>query len=295
MTIQRFGKIVFIPGINKGKFPSCNSLYIDDEVRAIVDPASEKQHLENLAADNAVDVLINSHYHEDHFKYNYLFSKSAFYVHKADAPCFVSIENLMQASGIAGSQEKKNWQSILVGIYNYRERKPDRELADGEILDFGKTRLEVIHTPGHTPGHISLYCEGQGILFTGDLDMTSFGPWYGDAVSDIGQTIASVERLMTIPARTVITSHQMGVLTQDFKTLARDYLGVIQKREDKITDFLQSPRTFDEIAAQWFIYKKPRQPEALYRLLERGMVAKHLEYLIQKQQAARADGKYYLI
>lgn len=44
----------------------------------------------------------------------------------------------------------------------------DMELADGEEIAFGDTRLRIIHTPGHTPGHVSLY-EPQGkILLTGD-------------------------------------------------------------------------------------------------------------------------------
>lgn len=44
----------------------------------------------------------------------------------------------------------------------------ERDLEDGGEVSFGNTRLEVIHTPGHTPGHISLYQPDDKILFTGD-------------------------------------------------------------------------------------------------------------------------------
>lgn len=44
----------------------------------------------------------------------------------------------------------------------------DRDLADGEEVAFGHTRLRVIHTPGHTPGHVALYQPDEKILFTGD-------------------------------------------------------------------------------------------------------------------------------
>lgn len=291
---QRFGNIIFIPGPGNGKYPFCNSLYIDDDVKGIVDPASNEQVLSRLAAGNEIDILLNTHYHEDHFTWNHLFSGAALYVHKEDAPCFASLNNLMQAYGIVDEGEKQIWRQLLEDVYNYRERKPDRLLEDGDVLDFGSTRLEVLHTPGHTPGHISLYCEAQGLLFTGDLDMTAFGPWYGDAVSDIGQTIASIHRLMTVPARTVITAHQMGILKEDLATLARAYLDVIDAREKKIVDFLKAPRTLEEIADQWFIYRKPREPEMFYRFGERGMVAKHLEYLIQNGRAAVENGRYYL-
>jgi hydroxyacylglutathione hydrolase len=46
---------------------------------------------------------------------------------------------------------------------------PDRLLCAGELIDLGDgSSLEVIHTPGHTPGSISLYHAGSKILFTGD-------------------------------------------------------------------------------------------------------------------------------
>ena len=50
-----------------------------------------------------------------------------------------------------------------------REVSPDRQLQDGGELDLGRAlALRVLHTPGHTPGSISLYWEREGILFTGD-------------------------------------------------------------------------------------------------------------------------------
>jgi hydroxyacylglutathione hydrolase len=50
-----------------------------------------------------------------------------------------------------------------------REVSPDRQLQDGDELDLGRALvLRVLHTPGHTPGSISLYWEREGILFTGD-------------------------------------------------------------------------------------------------------------------------------
>ena len=45
---------------------------------------------------------------------------------------------------------------------------PDRDLEDGEILKIGESTLEVISTPGHAVGSISLYAEIEGWVFTGD-------------------------------------------------------------------------------------------------------------------------------
>lgn len=294
MEQQRFGNLVFMPGNNTGKYPFCNSLFIDDDIKGIVDPAADETRLAALPRSGPADILINSHYHEDHFTFNHLFADAQLLVHGEDAACFSSLNALLDAYGIdEKSAEADFWRQVLVESFHFQERKPDREVVDGDILDFGQTRLEVIHTPGHTPGHICLFCETEGVLFTGDLDMTAFGPWYGDRVSDIKNTIRSVQRLMDFPARTYITSHNMGVISGDIRPLAEAYLAVIDEREEKILNFLDGPKTLEEVAGQWFIYKKPRQPEAFYMFGERGMAGKHLEYLIARGLVAREGDMFY--
>lgn len=47
--------------------------------------------------------------------------------------------------------------------------EPTRVLADGDELGLGGRTLRVVHTPGHSPGHIALHDRGSGLLFTGDL------------------------------------------------------------------------------------------------------------------------------
>jgi len=42
-------------------------------------------------------------------------------------------------------------------------------LVDSEVIDLGKRKLQVIHPPGHSPGHICLYEAERGYLFSGDL------------------------------------------------------------------------------------------------------------------------------
>ncbi|MGH9168839.1 MAG: MBL fold metallo-hydrolase [Acidimicrobiia bacterium] len=41
-------------------------------------------------------------------------------------------------------------------------------LSDGGVLEMAGLRLQVLHTPGHTPGHCCFYLEGEGVLFSGD-------------------------------------------------------------------------------------------------------------------------------
>lgn len=46
---------------------------------------------------------------------------------------------------------------------------PDLELQDGDELEVGKLRFQVLHTPGHTPGHVCFYEPEEGVLFDGDV------------------------------------------------------------------------------------------------------------------------------
>ena len=47
--------------------------------------------------------------------------------------------------------------------------KPNRLVDEGDEIELGTSRLRVIHTPGHLPGSISLYCKEEGIIFVGDV------------------------------------------------------------------------------------------------------------------------------
>ncbi|MBN2284195.1 MAG: MBL fold metallo-hydrolase [Deltaproteobacteria bacterium] len=294
MKETRFGCIHFIAGANGSRYPFCNSLFIEDDIRAIIDPGSDAAILRKIAGDGGVDIIINSHYHEDHISMNYLFEGASLAVPREEAPCFSSIDSFFDFYGLHDEDYRRYWQQLMLNEFNYRERVPDRPFANGDIFDFGNTIMEVVHTPGHTIGHSSFYFPREDILFLGDLDMTRFGPWYGDRVSDIDQTIESVHRLLDIEAGIHISSHETGIIEGDLRGMAEEYLAVIDTRERALLDFLDKPRLLDEIVHQWIIYKKPRQPEAFFELGERGMIQKHLERLIKNGTVTGENDRYCL-
>jgi glyoxylase-like metal-dependent hydrolase (beta-lactamase superfamily II) len=83
-----------------------------------------------------------------------------------------------------------------------------RQLNEGEVVEVGSLRLEVLHTPGHTSGSICLYAAGQATLLSGD---TLFAGSYGRVDlpgGDPGQMAASLRRLSTLPPEThVLPGH----------------------------------------------------------------------------------------
>ena len=81
-------------------------------------------------------------------------------------------------------------------------------LADGETLEVGGVPIEVIHTPGHTPGSICLHA--GGVLFTGDT-LFPGGPGASRSAEALAQEIASITtRLYALPDTLVLPGHGAG-------------------------------------------------------------------------------------
>jgi glyoxylase-like metal-dependent hydrolase (beta-lactamase superfamily II) len=164
------------------------------------------------------------------------------------------------------------------------------------VMDFGETRMEVIHTPGHTEGHCVFYFPQEKILFTADLDLTRVGPYYADRTSDIEKTIRSLERMKGIKAETYLTAHGKGIFKGDPAYIDR-YLGIIFEREDRLIDFLRrGPKTLEQITAEGIIYGK--NPAFLgawdLTISEKMMIVKHLDRLIRRG-GVRKEGALYVL
>ncbi len=86
---------------------------------------------------------------------------------------------------------------------------PDIELADGGAFEVGGTRLAVLHTPGHSPGGICLYCPDLGAVFSGDTLFQGGPGATGRSFSDFPTIVESIRlSLLTLPMQTVVhTGH----------------------------------------------------------------------------------------
>jgi glyoxylase-like metal-dependent hydrolase (beta-lactamase superfamily II) len=91
---------------------------------------------------------------------------------------------------------------------------PDRELADGELADTPGRKLRVIWTPGHSPGHICLYLEDTGRLFTGDHILPRITPNIGlhsfdePGADPLGDFLGSLTRVAGVGAREALPAHE---------------------------------------------------------------------------------------
>jgi glyoxylase-like metal-dependent hydrolase (beta-lactamase superfamily II) len=85
----------------------------------------------------------------------------------------------------------------------------DVDLSDGQIIEVGDIRLQVIHTPGHAPGAVCYYAEDLGCVFSGDTLFNGGPGATGRSFSDADTIVASIrERLFALPDSTVVhTGH----------------------------------------------------------------------------------------
>ena len=292
------GRLRFIRG---GKYPQSNSVLIDDDIRTIIDPACNEEKLLSIHRERPLDVIINSHGHEDHILYNSRFPDAQLWVHELDADVFKDKEafiNQFFQPDEVDEKTKTDWSQLLTEIVKYQPREPDRLLADEEILDFGQTRVRVLHTPGHTPGHLSLHFLDEKVIFLADLDLVKFGPYYGDNYSSIDDTIKSLQRLAKIEADVYLVSHgKAGILDGDPIHIQR-YIQVIYQREEKLLAFLASgPKTIQEVTDHGVIYGGHKLATGAWDLSksEKSMMQKHLERLERIGSVKKDNGAYYLV
>ncbi len=100
-------------------------------------------------------------------------------------------------------------EDAMLWAQEYGDLRPDIDLAAGSSFEVAGTHLAVLHTPGHTPGGVSLYASELGTVFTGDTLFRGGPGATGRSFSDFHTIIRSVRDLLhALPADTVVhTGH----------------------------------------------------------------------------------------
>ncbi len=123
---------------------------------AVVDPGAEPEKISCMIGEKGLKpvVLINTHGHIDHVGANKDIKEKydiPLCIHPSDSPMLGNVIN--SAMGFFLGTKKSP--------------PPDRLLVEGEDILIGESRLKIIHTPGHSPGSVSL--SGDGFLLSGDV------------------------------------------------------------------------------------------------------------------------------
>lgn len=189
MTGPLIDKVVTsgIFSLDGGDFEVENNIWLvgDESEVFVVDAAHDHAPILEGVAGRRVAAIICTHGHNDH-------------INAAAA--------LAEATGarvLLHPADRMLWNHV------YPERAPDAELHDGQILTVGTVFLKVLHTPGHSPGGVSLHDAAGGVVFSGDTLFEGGPGATGRSFSDFDTIIESIRtRLLVLPPTTVVhTGH----------------------------------------------------------------------------------------
>jgi hypothetical protein len=139
--------------------------------------------------------------------------------------------------------------------------------------------------------------EPGGIAFIGDIDLSSFGPYYGDATSSLAAFRRTLARVKDIPAKAWITSHHKGVITDraQFLQLLTAFAARLDAREEAIAGFLRAqPATLEQLAAHRFVYPQGLN-DLFFEDVERRTISQHLDSLAQAGRARRDGDTWHAV
>jgi len=292
MIIPLTKKISMLEAPNRSKYPYCNCLYINDERKAVIDNSCGKENLDYLLSQN-IEVVINSHFHEDHIVNNPCFPEAEVWAHRLDAPAIRSLEVFQDYYGFSDLEQKQMALGFIEAI-GLQESKVHREYEDGDIFDFGTVRFRVILTAGHTPGHCCFYEEKEGLLFSADIDLSKFGPWYGHNCSNLDDFIVSIKKCMEIKPSIIVSSHNK-IIKDNIPAAFQKYLEVIFHKEEIVRNCLQRPSTLEELAEKQIFYgDRTSLDHPFFKLSEKMAIHQHLLRLLRMNEIQRSGDVYYL-
>ena len=223
---------------------------------------------------------------------NGFFVDARVHIHHDDLPGAHSLDGLMDVYGLTG-EPRAAFSRQVVEEFHYAPRPDAEGFGDGHVWDLGDVTVEAVHLPGHTRGHSGFRVSG-GVFYLSDIDLTGFGPYYGDVWSDLEDFDSSLAQVREEEADFFVTSHHKGVIEgrEQFVELIDAFASVIPRRHSAMLDFLAEPRTIEEMAAHRFIYR-PHVDHVFADSVERRCAEMHVDRMLARGEAVEVEpGRY---
>ncbi len=228
--------------------PSMNVYLVKGDELALVDTgvgdrASVGVISKELESFGNLDMIINTHEHIDHIGGN---------------------ARIKEITGARIAAHKK--AAIMIGdpismnkngMPQIKHSKVDIHLEDDEIIDLGSVKLRVIHSPGHSPGHICLYYEEDKVLLGGDniLDTATTYVGSGD-FGNMTEYLESLKRLLKLDLSIILPAH--GEIIRDPNAKIRESIDHKLTREREILEVLEAgEESLDDLIKKTYKVKYP--------------------------------------
>lgn len=176
-----------------GAFQENSYLVVDPATRraVLVDPGAEPEQLIQMvrASGATLDAIWLTHAHIDHIGAIAGVKRVwdvPIYLHPADRPLY----------------DRGAMQAAVYGLAFEQPPAPDHSLVEGDVLSVGSLDFDVLHLPGHAPGHVAFVRQGTmlggDLLFAGSIGRTDL------PLSDPERMVESLDRVAALPEETVV-------------------------------------------------------------------------------------------
>ena len=209
----------------------------------------------------SIHTVVLSHAHPDHMgALSWLLNEiqPRILIHRLDLPSLLEPNNLVYTFDIPLAQSKWTEAHGASAFSNFdllqyfkqtgcamSSASQAETIQEGDIVTLGDFAFEVLHTPGHSPGHISLFDKDTGILFSGDLVGQS-PTWYTPTSGGTIDYLRSLEKMETLHPTILLPSH--GTVIHEPKiAISRVRKKLLQKEQHILDALAKRPRSFMEL------------------------------------------------
>ncbi|HEX2032317.1 MAG TPA: MBL fold metallo-hydrolase [Actinomycetota bacterium] len=192
---------------------NCWAVSADDSDEAVVvDPGFEPERVHAMVEGSSrrLTAVLATHGHVDHIAAVPGVARGVpLYIHQADEPALT---------------DQRAWGA---GMPIDADLRPDevRTVRDGDVLEFAGFRIEVLHTPGHTPGHVCYVTDG--FAFSGDLVFRGSIGRYDFPNSSEADMLASLRRFLELTDRLLVYPGHGPETTVGYERVANEWLAAL--------------------------------------------------------------------
>jgi glyoxylase-like metal-dependent hydrolase (beta-lactamase superfamily II) len=292
-SLGSFTTVLF--GAEQGKYPDGNSVLVRGSHGSVLIDPSLSVHASAPAIE--VDRILLTHAHEDHVAGVSAVRAGSISVHERDLAALQSVDGLMALYGIP-PEGVPAMTELVTQRFHYLGWPSATGFADAAVFDLGGVSVRAVHAPGHTGGHCVFVIEpddgSHRVVVLGDIDLSSFGPYYGDAQSSLEEFEATLRMLPSLVADHYVTFHHKGIVEghDAFAAAVATFGSMIGRREDALLALLAEHPSFDELCAIGIVYRPGTRPALFGDGVEQHSIRRHLARLLADGRVV-SDGTRY--
>ena len=291
------GSLHVIHGNNRGRSPFCNAFLVLDTVNVLFDTGCGLDIIEKICSEVRIDRVFVSHSHLDHTAGCQMIDKTSgaeIMVPEEDSDTIATAELL--AMRFVGEQLFTTWMETYPALTGFRDFTITSTFNHEYEFSSGSMSFVALYTPGHLNDHYCFWVPDEKILLGFDIDLSPFGPWYGNPECDIALFKNSIAQIMEMPAEVYLSSHARPLKNPYIKKRLYAFRAFFEERDRQILELLsQSPLVAIEDLVRLSPFYDADHASVSDELLwfgEEQMIRKHLDGLMDKGLVVREGERY---